>query len=647
MSKIFGNIVESVLTEISADDAYNKFYSVIPKDVFDELVGSYGKFDNLLKLVFNYLKSNWNGEDNDALKYAKEFLVGYKNAPNEVRIELNKKIKSGEIEDFFDLKEELMELSENGVETLASIQNSGLVTLYEDDMYLVTITTTYAANHHFYGKSSWCTASDRLGRYDGWFYFLSYILDTDYYEIEDEYDFLLKWSKYGVKAALWQLTYKTSGEIYQLQIFSDGSIGQICNFADESFDEDEINFGAKVKETIKNNAKKAVELTNESFKKEYPYQTKRNAYVQEKRDALSKKIAEMTKELNDRLDEKGERKKDFVSEKFKNLLNTNLLKDPAFLKTLVENTEYIRKTLVTENSKSKYNELEEILKQQNYATGTLSDLAGDDIKLITIIPVFGSVSGFDYDDNGFPIEVKNFSLNNYWAMKNLEMSAIAIVRVDGDEYSILASEKSNGGIKCFSAADSRAGRPYLYDMDSRLHDFICIERTSLDYNGRECYETDILSIKSFEKVTIKGYTYKVLIYGDIMLCCDNSKPDIYYYMIDLNTMKIKGYLHGSAFSNNRHLRYYILKDIDTNDLYVSADKLVYIGKTNLDANDWVGEYYGWKSIWTLHPYSGPFSYIVYSMEKGEIIYRDVNFYSRFEQNACFVEFKNGDVEFIK
>lgn len=54
---MFDSIVESVLNEISAEDAYNKFYNFMDKNLFDQIVmANNGKFDKLVRFLMDAIK---------------------------------------------------------------------------------------------------------------------------------------------------------------------------------------------------------------------------------------------------------------------------------------------------------------------------------------------------------------------------------------------------------------------------------------------------------------------------------------------------------------------------------------------------------------------------------------------------------------
>lgn len=95
---MFDQIVESALNEISAEDAYSKFYSNLPKDRFFNLVNEYGKFDNFMKAIVNAISAKKNS-------FADAFVLinRYKTANNDVRIKFLQNFKKGAYEDIDDM----------------------------------------------------------------------------------------------------------------------------------------------------------------------------------------------------------------------------------------------------------------------------------------------------------------------------------------------------------------------------------------------------------------------------------------------------------------------------------------------------------------------------------------------------------------
>lgn len=179
---MFDSIVESVLNEISAEDAYNKFYNFMDKKLFDQVVmANNGKFDKLVRFLMDAIK-----EDKICCQDACVILREYNNADNEVRMAVKTKFDKGEYKSPTDIIRDIDFFVKNGVMTNKSIQKMGYVILYDDEKEKLTYTTTYEANHHYYGHTKWCTASDRMGRYDGWLYFLYYTLNSiEYTNVND------------------------------------------------------------------------------------------------------------------------------------------------------------------------------------------------------------------------------------------------------------------------------------------------------------------------------------------------------------------------------------------------------------------------------------------------------------------------------
>ena len=270
---MFDYIVESVLNEISAEDAYVKFYSNIPRNVFDELLSIYGgKFDFLFKFVLNNIKE---APTIIIFDYAKTFLNMYKNAENNVRMEFLKRLKNGEYDDLADAVNGINEIQKNGVSTTKTMQKDGYVELYNDNNYLLTATLTYEASQHYYGKSKWCTASDRFGRYDGWYYFLSYIFRLDYVRSDKIYN-NLGTSMYPLECVLVQFTDNKKNKTYQSQVGKDNFYGQICDFADNSVDEDTFYHDIlprNLRNLLESKLPELLAMEQKCFESEYKYQT--------------------------------------------------------------------------------------------------------------------------------------------------------------------------------------------------------------------------------------------------------------------------------------------------------------------------------------------------------------------------------------
>lgn len=435
---MFEFIVESVLNEISAEDAYNKFYKNIGKDTFDTILNAYGgKFDAIVKFVLNNIRDY---KDSSAVRdYALKFIKLYKSCENNVRMEFLKRFKEGKYEDMTDAIQGINEIQNEGVSTVKTRQNEGYIELYNDDRYLLTATLTYEANQHFYGNTKWCTASDRFGRYDGWFYYLMYVFNIEYIREDSVYK-NLGTSKYPLKCVLVQFTDKKTNKTYQAQVFGNGIIGQICDEEDTSIEEG--NFVNKIipNELYRYLLRKMhelIEIEENCFRKEYKYQSSRNEYIESKREMIEERNRIRIQQMNEQINQEAERKVDFVQSKFDKIKESELLSNKDFLKQLIVNSANIKKDFYAsyEATKEKADHFEEILKSQSYLC--VSDVRCfhkfNGIYGILIRTALGHLHRTDFDANGNPIFTDIFNTSCYSAEKKVEGYLMALVEIDKND----------------------------------------------------------------------------------------------------------------------------------------------------------------------------------------------------------------------
>ena len=610
------NILESILNEISAEDAYNKFYNKIPRELYNELISTYGndkkgggKFDNLMKLILNdIIKTDGSVPKNAApellygyyrgkIDSAKEFLIKYKNVPNEVRIQFLNNLKKGEYADLFDMAHGLEELSSNGVETLKSMQNSGLIKLYEDKDYTITCTTTYEANHHFYGKSSWCTASDRLGRYDGWKYFLCYTFDLAYYDIEDEYDTLL--NDHTIEACLIQFINRVTNETYQIQ-YDSYSDNQICDFKDDSVEFEEMQMPDEIRQQVftSENIKHLIELTKESMLKEYPYQRKKDEYIIPKRARMERERGEMTEQLSERVVELAAQKANFIKQKVVSVFDTNLFESIDFLQEVVKSSipdTYERMT------DEKLLEYEEILKKHAYIypidVSSINNET-DTIMLLVLGPVFGCVKVVDYENNGNPYLGNYFSKSSTYEDSNLgNYKVIAVVegsfKYDDDDYIDCSSVNIRRILKIFKNDDDNCNIwvSSLKKLGTLMNktgisdyadNWIMLDkRENGDWLPSTLYNVKTLQTFKFHHRPEGLNLYNNFIlgnsdYGEVgdLLNLSNGRVGDYALKIVLNSYSI----------NNYEGYWFIGKNKKNGKIFLFADKIVDLSKYNLNFN---------------------------------------------------------------
>lgn len=324
---MFNSIVESVLNEISANDAYEKFYSSLPRDNFFGVVNKYGKFDNLMKLIMTSIKDG----DSD-FNEANSFVDAYLTVDNNVRAEFMRRFQSGEYEALPDAYFDLINLAKNGVESESRLAKSGYIKIYEDENCIITCTLTYSANHHFFGGStSWCTASDRLGRFDGWIMFLKYTFDKN---VGKEYS-SQKINFDEVKAGLIQYISKTKPKLkFQFQVYRNGEIGLICDENDFSVCESRVPDYMTVHEILLKNSARVVDETIKMLKIENNYIYNREKFNEKKKQVLQKRIEKKYELLSQKAEKFNIQKLMFLDKKYNEIINSNLLKDYNFISEL-------------------------------------------------------------------------------------------------------------------------------------------------------------------------------------------------------------------------------------------------------------------------------------------------------------------------
>jgi hypothetical protein len=327
---MFKFIVESVLNEISAEDAYNKFYNFIDRNIFDEIVAANkGKFDKLARFVMDAIKNKDIGYGD-----AKSILNHYNQASNDIRIAVKSKFDNGDYDSPIEILEDIDFYKKNGVLTTKSIQNMGFGVIYESDKEKVTYTATYEASQHHYGHTKWCTASDRMGRYDGWIYFLNYVLyEDDMGEIK--YDYLNgKLNNPLVTSALIQYINKETNKTYQMQITEHGDVEQVCDENDNSCFLDSTGISDNALDAIKQNLWKIIKITKDCLKKEIQYQLKNeNLLEQKKRRRKLKLYDNLMKVFSD--------KKNLVKKESDKIFSSNLLSNKDFIETMLINYKFV------------------------------------------------------------------------------------------------------------------------------------------------------------------------------------------------------------------------------------------------------------------------------------------------------------------
>ena len=648
---MFSKIVESVLNEISAEDAYNKFYNVLPRENFDKLVSEYGgKFDNLMKAILNDIKSCiYPKECEEKFSKAYKFIKDYKSVSNEVRIRFNQNFKNGEYEDLYDMEQGLYELNVNGVDTLKTIQKLGLITLLDDDNFRITCTTTYESSHHFYGKSKWCTASDRLGQYDGWKYFISYIFDIECEIVDDVYYNL---DKKQVVASLVQITNKKENKTFQMQLFGqDGMAGQICDFEDVSCSIDEIGLTEDLMDILQSSANDLVNRTQEAFYKEYKYQKSKDEYIEAKRERLKIKRRELIRRFEDEIQNDLEKKGKFIEEKFNELLESNLLTNPNFLQQLIRNSDIIRKKTYYNDeimTEKEISEFENMLKQMKYAVVEDIVPSTNGLVVIKVRPSIGETYTIVYSGN-LPTKAKKFVNENMWYDAVVRGCVGIIARTSNDsadfsdiEISEIIKAKNDTYNKVYTLYQTLIGIAN-YTNGSELMRYIVIEHVPPVGLGT----CDVFDSETYKNVTVNGVINGSIVYDDCLVLMIKALGNP-FIVLNKTTLEPIAALKQCMIDPHSY-GWRLARNEKTKELLILCDKIIKLGEkfTDCKFSDILCDYNPNLGLFTIVPYGKEkeFSTIILDYNTGKIKYENANFVRKvsndFTRYVYFARLKDG------
>lgn len=184
VNRHLGKTQPQTINEISSNDAYNKFYSEIPQNIYSAVMSDTNKMTPfhkaLLDVTLNFVKHGTS--EQNILEYINRTKEKYASFTPSQKQYCTQAIKNGMFgftNVHFDLNK-ILRMSEKYVEvTNKSLAKNGLVVLYNDENISVTCTLTYAASRHFYGNTHWCTASGINGQMSGYQSFRTYVKNED------------------------------------------------------------------------------------------------------------------------------------------------------------------------------------------------------------------------------------------------------------------------------------------------------------------------------------------------------------------------------------------------------------------------------------------------------------------------------------
>lgn len=275
-SSWLGNILEGLVTEISSEAAYSRYYGSIPKSTYDAVVAGRPNVDKTVQFILNSLRDGDMSEE-EAVRLSK----GLVSADNTTRQVILNRFRGGEysnaLEMLYDMESYDAEASKS-----ALIKN-GYVVIARSGMWVLTCTTTYEANHKYFGGTQWCTASDRLGRYDGYSMFCNYTND----------------------ACLIQLSCGDASHPfpeYQFVVYTNGKFGTICNAGNNVVSVDNFimsvsDYWNDLPEIITQASNKMVAATEQMKPIEKKYQQIRDEYIARRRNIEKAKKEKRRQEL--------------------------------------------------------------------------------------------------------------------------------------------------------------------------------------------------------------------------------------------------------------------------------------------------------------------------------------------------------------
>lgn len=589
---LFENIVENVLCEISANDAYEKFYSKIPKETFDQIVNAYGgKFDAFIKLLLSGIIDGSLTGINSVLHCIK----CYKGIENKARIYISNKIKNKEYSDASELYYDVISAYKGKIQIISpkELYTNGLVTVAENDKWKITCTLNYQASHHFYGNSKWCTASDRFGRYDGFEFFSKYITDLNGSWDDD------KWDEPDNEAicCLIQFVDKSNmAHTMQAQINLNGDIETVCDFNDEELDEEilvsvfEQENNIEIYNELKKQIPNLINLTNEQRKIELKYELSRNDYVHAKREEMDRRrnLAYLQKKneaerLNTEQNEK-------VVKCFNEVIEKKLYLNVDFLNSLHNSNEDIFEIIndfdediyngVDSSQKEEFKNLYKIITDNyfimKYSMKCLSNYS--DYYILRLETVQGlDYLAYDFDT---PVVAVNLSTERFYSENN-GFIYLLVKSEDGSRINSVIKEIEKGIAKtipsirplkeAFSQLDSNFDNYYIYEeynTDKAEFDtnkiVSLVNNKSIDINGQITgYEYIFEGTKEFLLVGYKN------IYDINLESFTCNKFDIFKAYIEANfSPKVFITTDGTVFYTKSQRSLYVLKtkfDFQIND----------------------------------------------------------------------------------
>lgn len=273
------------INEISAQDAYNKFYSEkISSEKYKELMAGAPTMTPLHKIALDFFTEGmW--DDELAQNIAKLWTSGNENAKKYVLDLLPKTPEEKHGIGLYYIKNLVRKALEAKNHTEEGFSQNGYHILKDGINYLFTCTTSYSASKKHFGMSHWCTASDVGGRYNGFKMFGQYTGADDEDGCSDGYAILVQ-----------MVNKNDTVDSLQIQLYDDGCFGDICKFdgsrANDEYEAAMRSEGYEPSDLIQviggsEMLNKLINQTQDSYNEEYYYWEKRyNDFIIKRRQKI-------------------------------------------------------------------------------------------------------------------------------------------------------------------------------------------------------------------------------------------------------------------------------------------------------------------------------------------------------------------------
>lgn len=320
---LFSNICEGIITEINANQAYERFYSTMPREDYDTVVGGETNIDKFIQFFLNAVR-----DDNYPVGRAKAVLDLYRSADPLIRQNIKNSFNAGEYDTPDEIAIDVDYLKNGGVVNKNKFAKEGFIVLAKDENWTITCTTNYLANTHYFGYTSWCTASDRAGRYDGYNMFKRYTDSGD--------ELLIQATSNANKEETYQMEIqRPQRTLAEFDDPDNGFFAQVCDKKDNGmYGKDVLKRVGKVLEDVLNDKEKllfCLKKQKEQYEPEQKYQEKQDKIIDIKRVRREKAIAEKRKKLEAEVTAKNAAETYDTAPYWKEIVDKKLYEDPEFL----------------------------------------------------------------------------------------------------------------------------------------------------------------------------------------------------------------------------------------------------------------------------------------------------------------------------